>query len=201
MSLWCGYVRTLQNVILWQRVPACSCFFSLGFSCAQILAVQWICVFMELENHWENQELWLGWYGLCYPFAFHDSTFEAKSPKLGCFSIRVVGKVWNSWLCVGFGKLFWLCCIDVVKFFQVWMYEYFGVGPKIRGEVIEIFPKFLHWLPKYHLSMPSRRSLEIWCMVIENLIVDDVSPFLLCGIFGVWLWFGLFLILGFFCDF
>ena len=33
-----------------------------------------------------------------------------------------------SWLCVGFGKLFWLCGNGVVNFFQVWMYEYFGVG-------------------------------------------------------------------------
>ena len=56
------------------------------------------------------------------------------------------------------------------------MYGYFGVGPKIREEVNDIFPRFLRWLPKYHLSTPSRRSLEIWCMVIDNLIVDDVSP-------------------------
>ena len=41
------------------------------------------------------------------------------------------------------------------------MYEYFGVGPKIREEVNEIYPRFLRWLPKYHLSTPSRRSLEI----------------------------------------
>ena len=41
------------------------------------------------------------------------------------------------------------------------MYEYFGVGPKIREEVNEIYPRFLRWLPKYRLSTPSRRSLEI----------------------------------------
>ena len=28
-----GYVRIFPNVILWQRVPACSCFFLLGLSC------------------------------------------------------------------------------------------------------------------------------------------------------------------------
>ena len=41
------------------------------------------------------------------------------------------------------------------------MYEYFGVGPEIREEVNEIYPRFLCWLPKYRLSTPSKRSLEI----------------------------------------
>ena len=31
-----GYVRIFPNVILWQRVPACSCFFLLGLSCIRI---------------------------------------------------------------------------------------------------------------------------------------------------------------------
>ena len=59
------------------------------------------------------------------------------------------------------------------------MYEYFGVGPKIREEVAGIFPRFLCWLPKHHLSIPSRHSLEIWCLVIDNLTIDDVSSFFL----------------------
>ena len=59
------------------------------------------------------------------------------------------------------------------------MYEYFGVGPKIREEVTGIFPRFLCWLPKHRLSIPSRRSLEIWCLVIDNLTIDDVSTFFL----------------------
>ena len=54
------------------------------------------------------------------------------------------------------------------------MYEYFGVGPKIREEVTGIFPRFLRWLPKHHLSPPSRRSLEIW-----RLVIDNVSSFFL----------------------
>ena len=54
------------------------------------------------------------------------------------------------------------------------MYEYFGVGPKIREEVTGIFPRFLCWLPKHHLSTPSRHSLEIWCLVIDNLTADNV---------------------------
>ena len=42
----------------------------------------------------------------------------------------MAGEVWNLWLCVGFGKLFWLGCNGVVNFFfKFWMYEYFGVGP------------------------------------------------------------------------
>ena len=85
-------------------------------------------------------------------------------------------EVWNIWLCVGFGKLFWLGCNSVVNFYKVWMYEYFGVGPQVREEVNGIFPRFLRWLPKHRLSMPSRHSLEIWHLVIDNLTTDDVSP-------------------------
>ena len=57
------------------------------------------------------------------------------------------------------------------------MYEYFGVGPEIREKVSGIFPRFLCWLPKHRLSTPSRRSLEIWRLVIDNMTADDVSPF------------------------
>ena len=39
------------------------------------------------------------------------------------------------------------------------MYEYFGVGPEIWKEVNDIYSRFLCWLPKYHLSLPSKRSL------------------------------------------
>ena len=59
------------------------------------------------------------------------------------------------------------------------MYEYFGVGPEIQEEIASIFPRFLCWLPKHRLSPPSRRSLELWCLVIDNLIIDDVSSFFL----------------------
>ena len=62
--------------------------------------------------------------------------------------------------------------------FQVWMYEYFGVGPQVQEDVDGICPRFLRCLPKYRLSTPSKRSLEIWCMVIDNLIVADVIFFL-----------------------
>ena len=57
------------------------------------------------------------------------------------------------------------------------MYEYFRVGPQVREEVNEIFLRFLHWLPKHCLTMPSRHSLEIWHLVIDNLTTVDVSPF------------------------
>ena len=59
------------------------------------------------------------------------------------------------------------------------MYEYFGVGPKILEEATGIFPRFLCWLPKYRLSPPSRRSLEICRLVIDNLIIHDVNFFFL----------------------
>ena len=66
------------------------------------------------------------------------------------------------------------------------MYEYFGVGLEIQEEVNDIYPRFLHWFPKYHLSTPSKCSLEIWRMVIDNLTVNDVSPSsLFYMVFGV----------------
>ena len=71
---------------------------------------------------------------------------------------------------------------------QVWMYEYFGVDPQVREDIDGIYPRFLHWLLKYRLSMPSKRSLEVWRMVIENLTIADVSFFFFgccCGNFCV----------------
>ena len=59
------------------------------------------------------------------------------------------------------------------------MYEYFRIGLEIQEEVTGIFPRFLHWLPKHPLSPPSRRSLEIWRLEIDNLTIDDVSSFFL----------------------
>ena len=55
------------------------------------------------------------------------------------------------------------------------MYEYIGVGLETQGEVNDIFPIFLRWLPKHRLSMPFRCSLEIWHLVIDNLTANDVS--------------------------
>ena len=101
------------------------------------------------------------------------------------------------------GRLSWLCVVTVLCIFQVWIYEYFGVGPEIREEDAGIFPRFLCWLPKHRLSMHSRRSLEIWHLVIDNLTADDVSPspppfFLESLILGYGL---VFSHSGFLCDF
>ena len=57
------------------------------------------------------------------------------------------------------------------------MYEYFGVCLEIREEVAGIFPRFLRWLPKHCLSILSKRSLEIWRLVIDNPTIDDVNSF------------------------
>ena len=57
------------------------------------------------------------------------------------------------------------------------MYEYFGVGPQVLEDVGDMYPRFLLWLPKYHLSKPLKRSLQVWRMVIDNLAADDVSFF------------------------
>ena len=55
------------------------------------------------------------------------------------------------------------------------MYTYFGVGPEIHEEIAGIFPRFFCWLPKHRLFTPSRRSLEILRLLIDNLIANDVS--------------------------
>ena len=65
--------------------------------------------------------------------------------------------------------------VMVLLNFQVWMYKYFGVSPKIWEEVVGIFPRFLCWLPEHRLSTPSRCSWEIWHLVIDNLTTDGVS--------------------------
>ena len=67
-----------------------------------------------------------------------------------------------------------MCSNGVVNFLGL-MYEYFGVGLEIQEEVVGIFPRFLRWLLKHHLSMPFRCFLEIWRLVIDNLTTDDVS--------------------------
>ena len=92
------------------------------------------------------------------------------------------------------------------------MYEYFGVGPYLLEDVDDMYPRFLRWLPKYHLSEPPKRSLQVWHMVIDNLTADDVSFFVFfCSLFLVVLccsfffffffvvvvWFGFLFILGF----
>ena len=80
------------------------------------------------------------------------------------------------------------------------MYEYFRVGPQVVEDVGDMYPRFLHWLPKYSLSTLSKHSLQVWRMVIDNLTVADVS--FLCGIlclakgFYARLWFGFLFILG-----
>ena len=55
------------------------------------------------------------------------------------------------------------------------MYEYFGVGPEFRRKLMAFFLDFFVGCPHHHLSSPSRRSLEIWCLVIDNLTANDVS--------------------------
>ena len=91
----------------------------------------------------------------------------------------MVGEVWYLfWLCVDCENYF-SYVVTVLGIFQVWMYEYFGVGPEIQDKVIGIFPRFLRWLPKHRLSPSSRCSLELWRLVIDNLTIDVSSFFLL----------------------
>ncbi|KAL4649462.1 hypothetical protein ACB092_01G015100 [Castanea dentata] len=58
---------------------------------------------------------------------------------------------------------------------EVWIYENFGMGHETQEEVAGIFPRFLWWLPQYRLFILSKRSLEIWRLVIDNLTIDDMN--------------------------
>ena len=77
------------------------------------------------------------------------------------------------YVCV-FWKSFWLCHNDVCWFFFIFFLRFGCVGPQVQEDVDGIYPRFLHWLPKYRLSMPPKRSLEVWCMVIDNLTMAVV---------------------------
>ena len=63
-------------------------------------------------------------------------------------------------------------------------------GPQVLEDVGDMYPRFLCWLPKYHLSMPSKCSLQVWRMVIDNLTVDDVIFFFFFFFFFFFLFLG-----------
>ena len=50
------------------------------------------------------------------------------------------------------------------------MFGYFGVGPQVREDVDGIYPRYLCWLPKYRLSMPSKHSLEFFFFLFYGIL-------------------------------
>ena len=91
------------------------------------------------------------------------------------------------------------------------MYEYFGFGLQLLEDGDDMFLRFLHWLLKYHLSTPSKRSLQAWHMVSDGLAADELSflflfIFILCCFvlyfcfcfFNLFLWVWLLIHYGFF---
>ena len=56
-------------------------------------------------------------------------------------------------------------------FLQVWMYEYFGVGPQLLEDVDDVFRRFLHWMAKYRLSTPPKHSLQAW-QIPQGCLID-----------------------------
>ena len=50
------------------------------------------------------------------------------------------------------------------------MYKYFEVGLEIQEEVASIFLIFLCWFPEHRLSTPSKCTLEIRRLVIDNFL-------------------------------
>ena len=59
------------------------------------------------------------------------------------------------------------------------MCEYFGLDPQLLEVEDDMFPRFLRGLPKYRLSVPPKRSMQAWCMVIDDLATNEVSFFCL----------------------
>ena len=49
---------------------------------------------------------------------------------------------------------------------------FWGWSSSFSADIGDMYPRFLRWLPKYHLSMHSKCSLQVWRMVINNLIVE-----------------------------
>ena len=49
-----------------------------------------------------------------------------------------------------------------VDFFLGLDVQVFWVGPQVLENVGDMYPRFLRWLSKYCLSMPSKRSLQVW---------------------------------------
>ncbi|KAK9997950.1 hypothetical protein SO802_017553 [Lithocarpus litseifolius] len=65
---------------------------------------------------------------------------------------------------------------------QIWMYEYFEVGPQVLEDVGDMYPRFLRWLPKCLSSMPSKCSLQVWRMM-------SLDPWLGCEEYAACEWY------------
>ena len=76
------------------------------------------------------------------------------------------------------GKIYFRYVVMAYEFFKFGCMSILGLVLKSRRKFLAFF-RFLRWLPKHHLSPPSRRSLELWRLVIDNLAIDDVKSFFL----------------------
>ena len=170
-----------ENITKCDTVARVTCMFMLlfieTFLCPDLGSIMNLRYLWSLRNIEQIKNY--DWGGMAYATLLH---FMTQLSRCSLSSLGDAPFVWQVRFEILVMCEFWKVILamygnGVVKFFQVWMYEYFGVGPKIQEEVNDIFPRFLRWLPKHRLSTPSRRSLEIWRLVIDNLTTDDVSPF------------------------
>jgi len=69
----------------------------------------------------------------------HSLSSMGGAPFVWQVKFGIFGNVW-----VLFENCFGYVIMMCVDFFQVWMYEYFGVGPQVQEEVDGIYPRFLH---------------------------------------------------------
>ena len=81
-----------------------------------------------------------------------------------------------------------LMCVD---FFRFGCMNILGLALKFGRRLMVSIIDFSVGCPKYRLSTPSKHSLEVWCMLIDNLTIADVSFFFFFGYFVFKGFFGL----------
>ncbi|XP_030945395.1 uncharacterized protein LOC115969900 [Quercus lobata] len=58
---------------------------------------------------------------------------------------------------------------------EIWMYEYFGVGPKLHNSKAQVFPRFFRWSSRNRISGGKKRTLQDWRLIIESLTETNMN--------------------------
>ena len=118
------------------------------------------------------------WGGMTYATLLHFMTQLSRrslsslggAPFVWQVRFGIFGYVWVLESYFGYVVMvLWIC------FFRFGYMNTLELVLKFERRLIAFFLDFFVGCP--HLSMPSRFSLEIWLLVIDNLTADDVSPF------------------------
>ena len=180
-SIYVSLMWLYQNIENCKIVATGTCMFMLlfigTFLCPDLGSTVSLCYLWSLRDIGQIKNY--DWGGMAYVALLH---FITQLSRRSFSSLGGISFVWQ----VRFGIFGYVWVLEshfgyvvmmYVGFFQVWIYEYFGVGPQVQEDVEGMYLRFLCWLRKYHLSTPSKHSLEVWRMVIDNLTAADVSFF------------------------